>query len=104
MIGGIGIPVLVVLFTLSIMVQQWITPSNIDPAQKKAMMIMPLVMFFMFMNFPAGLALYWLTNNLISIGQQEAIKFGDKSGKSGLGITLGVAAAVFLIAYLGTIL
>lgn len=103
MIGGIGIPVLVVLFTISIMVQQWITPTNIDPAQKKAMMIMPLIMFFMFMNFPAGLALYWLTNNLISIGQQEAIKYGDKSGKSGLGITLGVAAAVFAIAYLGSL-
>ena len=103
MVGGIGIPVLVVLFTGSIMVQQWITPTTVDPAQKKAMMIMPLVMFFMFMNFPAGLALYWLTNNLISIGQQEAIKYGDKSGKSGLGITIGVAAVVFFIAYLGTL-
>lgn len=102
MVGGIGIPVLVVLFTVSIMVQQWITPSNMDETQKKAMMIMPVVMFFMFMNFPAGLALYWLTNNLISIGQQEAIKFGDKSGKSGLSITLGVAVIVFIIAYVCT--
>jgi len=102
-IAGIGIPVLVVLFTLSIMVQQWITPSNIDPAQKKAMMFMPIIMFFMFMGFPAGLALYWLTNNLISIGQQQAIQYSDKSGKSGLMITLGVALVVFAIAYLGTL-
>lgn len=104
MVGGIGIPVLVVLFTVSIMVQQWITPTSIDPAQKKAMMVVPIVMFFMFMGFPAGLALYWLTNNLISIGQQQAIQYGDKSGKSGLSITIGVAVVVFLIAYLGTLI
>lgn len=104
MVGGIGIPVLVVLFTLSIMVQQWITPTNMDETQKKVMMIMPVVMFFMFMNFPAGLALYWLTNNLISIGQQEAIKYGDKSGKSGLSITIGAAIIVFIIAYICTLL
>ena len=102
MVGGVGVPVLVVLFTLSIMVQQWITPANIDPAQKKAMMIMPVLMFFMFMNFPAGLALYWLTNNLISIGQQQAIRYSDKSGKSGLSITLGVAAAVYALAFICT--
>lgn len=103
MIGGIGIPVLVVLFTASMMVQQWITPTTIDPAQKKAMMIMPLVMFFMFMGFPAGLALYWLTNNLFSIGQQQAIQYNDKHGKSGFKITAMVAVGVFAVSWLCTL-
>jgi YidC/Oxa1 family membrane protein insertase len=104
LIAGIGIPVLVVLFTISMMVQQWITPTAVDPAQKKAMMIMPIVMFFMFMNFPAGLALYWLTNNLFSIGQQQAIQYNDKHGKSGFKITALVALAVFAISFICTLL
>jgi YidC/Oxa1 family membrane protein insertase len=103
MISGIGVPVLVLLFTISMMVQQWITPTAVDPAQKKAMMIMPVVMFFMFMSFPSGLALYWLTNNLFSIGQQRAIQYHDKHGKSGFKITALVALAVFVISWLCTL-
>jgi YidC/Oxa1 family membrane protein insertase len=65
-----GIPVLTLLMGASMFVQQWMTPSAGDPAQQRAMMIMPLMFTFMFVNFPSGLALYWLVNNLLTISQQ----------------------------------
>ena len=68
-----GIPVLTLVMGVSMLVQQWMTPSAADPAQQRAMMIMPVVFTFMFINFPAGLTLYWLVNNLLTIGQQYAM-------------------------------
>lgn len=68
-----GIPVLTLVMGASMLVQQWMTPSAADPAQQRAMMIMPVVFTFMFINFPAGLTLYWLVNNLLTIGQQYAM-------------------------------
>jgi YidC/Oxa1 family membrane protein insertase len=68
-----GIPVLTLLMGVSMFVQQWMTPSAGDPQQQRAMMIMPLVFTFMFVNFPSGLALYWLVNNLLTIAQQYYI-------------------------------
>jgi YidC/Oxa1 family membrane protein insertase len=50
--------------------QQWMTPSAGDPNQRRMMMIMPVVFTFMFINFPSGLTIYWLLNNLLSIAQQ----------------------------------
>ncbi|KAB1442254.1 membrane protein insertase YidC [Pseudodesulfovibrio senegalensis] len=50
--------------------QQLMTPTAGDPTQKKIMMFMPLVFTFIFLNFPSGLVVYWLLNNLLSIGQQ----------------------------------
>jgi YidC/Oxa1 family membrane protein insertase len=41
-----------------------------DPAQAKIFMFMPLIFTFMFLNFPSGLVLYWLVNNLLTILQQ----------------------------------
>jgi len=50
---------------------QKMTPqANVDPAQQRMMMLMPLVFGFMFYNFPSGLVLYYLTSNLVSMGQQ----------------------------------
>jgi YidC/Oxa1 family membrane protein insertase len=98
-----GIPVMVILFVISMMVQQWTTPTTMDPAQKKVMMVMPVVMGFMFASFPAGLTLYWLTSNLISIGQQNAMHSSDKHGKSPLAITLSVSAAVFALAFVASL-
>jgi YidC/Oxa1 family membrane protein insertase len=46
------------------------TPQAGDPAQQRMMMIMPLVFTVMFINFPSGLALYWLVNNVLTIAQQ----------------------------------
>ncbi|MEO8604346.1 MAG: membrane protein insertase YidC [bacterium] len=65
-----GIPVLTLVMGGSMLLQQWMTPSAADPAQQRAMMIMPIVFTFMFMNFPAGLTLYWLVNNCLTIAQQ----------------------------------
>jgi YidC/Oxa1 family membrane protein insertase len=65
-----GIPVLTILMGASMFVQQWMTPSAGDPNQRKIMMLMPLIFTFMFVSFPAGLTVYWLVNNLLTIGQQ----------------------------------
>jgi YidC/Oxa1 family membrane protein insertase len=68
-----GIPVLTLTMGVSMFLQQWMTPSAADPQQQRVMMIMPLMFTFMFINFPAGLSLYWLTNNLLTIAQQYSI-------------------------------
>jgi YidC/Oxa1 family membrane protein insertase len=65
-----GIPVLTILMGASMFLQQWMTPSAGDPNQRKMMMLMPLMFTFMFVSFPAGLTVYWLVNNLLTIGQQ----------------------------------
>ncbi|HXJ34948.1 MAG TPA: membrane protein insertase YidC [Candidatus Eisenbacteria bacterium] len=70
MIGGIGIPVLTILMGGTMILQQWLTPQQGDPTQRQMMMIMPLVFTFMFINFPAGLVLYWLVSNILGIAQQ----------------------------------
>ena len=66
----LGIPVLTILMGASMFVQQWMTPSAGDPNQRKMMLMMPLVFTFMFVSFPAGLTVYWLVNNVLTIGQQ----------------------------------
>jgi YidC/Oxa1 family membrane protein insertase len=68
-----GIPVLTLLMGVSMYIQQKMTPSAGDPTQAKIMMLMPIIFTFMFINFPSGLVLYWLTNNILSIGQQYRI-------------------------------
>jgi YidC/Oxa1 family membrane protein insertase len=69
---GTPIPVLVILMGASMILQQWLSPSTgMDPAQQRMMMVLMPVMFtVMFVNFPSGLVLYWLVNNLLTIGQQ----------------------------------
>ena len=62
--------VLTLLMGASMFLQQWLTPAQGDPTQQRMMMVMPLVFTFMFINFPAGLVLYWLVNNILTIGQQ----------------------------------
>ena len=62
--------VLPLLMTGSTLFQTWLNPTPPDPVQAKMMWIMPLVFSVMFFVFPAGLVLYWLTNNLLSIAQQ----------------------------------
>jgi YidC/Oxa1 family membrane protein insertase len=46
------------------------TPTSMDPAQNKMMMLMPVVFTFLFLNFASGLVLYWLMNNIFSVVQQ----------------------------------
>ena len=72
--------ILPLLMTASTMFQTWLNPTPPDPVQAKMMWIMPLVFSVMFFYFPAGLVLYWLTNNILGIAQQWFInkKLGVK--------------------------
>lgn len=68
-----GIPVLTLLMGASMFITQKLTPAVGDPAQAKIMMFLPIMFTVMFINFPSGLVLYWLTQNILSIGQQYLI-------------------------------
>ncbi|HYA41021.1 MAG TPA: membrane protein insertase YidC [Syntrophobacteraceae bacterium] len=71
MIGNLdGVPVLTILMGLTMFIQQKMTPTTGDPRQEKIMLIMPIMFTFFFINFPAGLVLYWFVNNILSIAQQ----------------------------------
>ena len=65
--------ILPLLMTATSVFQTWLNPTPADPVQAKMMWIMPLVFSVMFFFFPAGLVLYWLTNNILSIAQQYMI-------------------------------
>ena len=65
-----GIPVLTVIMGATMFLQQKMSPPMGDPSQAKMMMLMPIVFTVIFINFPSGLVLYWLVNNILSIGQQ----------------------------------
>lgn len=63
--------ILPVAMGITMFIHQRITPTNFsDPMQEKIMKFLPLIFTFFFVTFPAGLTLYWFTNNLFSIGQQ----------------------------------
>jgi len=72
-----GIPVLTLLMGASMFIQQKMTPTPGDPSQAKFMMFLPIIFTVMFINFPSGLVLYWLVNNILSIGQQYRIHRGS---------------------------
>ena len=57
----------------SMLAQYFLNPAPVDPLQKKIMMAMPIVFTVFFLWFPAGLVLYWVVNNLLSIAQQYYI-------------------------------
>ena len=65
-----GTYVLVILMIISMYVQQAMTPSTMDPAQKKVFMFMPVLWGFFLKDMPSGLVLYWLFSNLLTIVQQ----------------------------------
>jgi YidC/Oxa1 family membrane protein insertase len=74
-----GLPVLTILMGLSMYIQQKMTPTTMaDPVQAKVMMFMPLIFTVILINMPAGLVLYWLVNNILSIGQQSLINRPEK--------------------------
>ena len=62
--------ILPLLMTASSLFQVWLQPAPADPMQAKMMWMMPAIFGVMFFFFPAGLVLYWLTNNILSIAQQ----------------------------------
>jgi YidC/Oxa1 family membrane protein insertase len=65
--------VLLILMIVSMYVQQAMTPSTADPAQKKIFMAMPLLWGFFLKDMPSGLVLYWLFSNVLTILQQVLI-------------------------------
>jgi len=65
--------ILPLLMTGTSMLQTWLNPTPPDPIQAKMMWFMPLAFSVMFFFFPAGLVLYWLSNNILSIAQQWMI-------------------------------
>jgi YidC/Oxa1 family membrane protein insertase len=73
----LGVPILTLLMGASMFLQQWMTPTAGDPNQRKMMLMMPLMFTFMFVSFPAGLTVYWLVNNVLTIGQQYWISRKD---------------------------
>lgn len=62
--------VLPIIMGVSMVIQQKIMPTTMDPTQAKIMLLLPAFMTLLFLSFPAGLVLYWLTNNVITITQQ----------------------------------
>ena len=102
---GIGVPVMVLLMSASMIIQQWTTPNpSADPTQQKVMMFMPIVFAGMFIIFPmpAGLVLYWLVNNIISITQQLYLRKTDQSGV--YWATLVASVAIFGAGYVLTLI
>lgn len=74
--------VLPLLMGASMLLQQRLSPTPPDPVQAKVMMLMPIFFTVLFLQFPAGLMLYWVANNVLSIIQQWAITRGiEKSAK-----------------------
>ncbi len=69
-----------VLMGISMFVQQKMSPASTDPVQRNLMLVLPVVFTVMFINFPAGLVVYWLVNNLLSILQQYIIRLQKKEG------------------------
>jgi YidC/Oxa1 family membrane protein insertase len=65
--------ILPLVMTATTLLQTWLNPTPPDPMQARLMWIMPLVFSVMFFFFPAGLVLYWITNNILSIAQQYLI-------------------------------
>lgn len=62
--------ILPIFVGLSMLLQQKLSPPPPDPMQAKVMMMMPVVFTVLFINFPAGLMLYWFVNNSLSVLQQ----------------------------------
>ncbi|USX20585.1 membrane protein insertase YidC [Oxalobacteraceae bacterium OTU3REALA1] len=65
--------ILPVLYAISMYITTKLNPAPADPMQAKIMLFMPLAFSVMFFFFPSGLVLYWVVNNVLSIGQQYVI-------------------------------
>lgn len=75
--------VLPVIMAITSFIQVKLSPASPDPVQQKVMMAMPIIFSVMFLFFPAGLVLYWLVNNVLSILQQWRInKMIEAGGKA----------------------
>lgn len=62
--------ILPIIMGVTMFIQQQLNPTPPDPMQAKVMKLLPIIFTFFFLWFPAGLVLYWVVNNVLSIGQQ----------------------------------
>ena len=67
----IALGVFPIILGLTMWLQQRLAPAQMDPVQKQVFAVMPWVLMFVMAPFPAGLQLYWIVNNLVSIAQQS---------------------------------
>ncbi len=72
--------ILPILMGGTMFVQQMLNPTPPDPMQAKIMKLLPIIFTFFFLWFPAGLVLYWLCNNVLSIAQQWIINRQIEAG------------------------
>ncbi len=66
-----------IIMGATMVLQQKMTPTTMDPRQAQLMMFLPIVFTAMFLNFPSGLVLYWLMNNVLTIGHQYLLNRAD---------------------------
>lgn len=59
-----------IVMGITMFIQQKMSPTGMDSQQAKMLMFMPIIFTFMFLNFPSGLVIYWLVNNVLTILQQ----------------------------------
>jgi YidC/Oxa1 family membrane protein insertase len=71
-----------IIMGLTMFLQQKMIPTTVDPTQAKVMLLLPVVLTFLFVNFPSGLVVYWLFNNIISILQQQGQMYYSARKKS----------------------
>jgi len=74
--------ILPIIMGITMFIQQKLNPTPPDPTQARIMQMMPIVFTFMFLWFPAGLVLYWVVNNTLSIAQQYVITKNIEAGDS----------------------
>ncbi len=79
--------ILPVLMGATMFIQTWLNPTPPDPMQARLMKIMPVAFSVFFFFFPSGLVLYWLVNNILSIGQQWQITRSLERSKAAHGET-----------------
>ena len=77
--------VLPLIMGATMLIQTRLNPTPPDPMQAKLMLLMPIIFTVMFLWFPAGLVLYWVVNNTLSIAQQWQITRMIESGKAQAG-------------------
>jgi len=75
--------ILPILMAVTMVVSQKMTPATVDPAQARMMMVMPIMFAVLFLWAQSGLVLYWLTSNIVGIGQQYVInKYWPQDAKN----------------------
>ena len=75
--------ILPIIMDLTMIIQTRLNPKPPDPMQAKVMMIMPVAFSVFFFFFPAGLVLYWVVNNVLSISQQWVITRNYEAAQAG---------------------